>query len=153
MKSRPKKLLSLLMSGFMAVSSLTFSYITAFAESSIGTVETKASDQLVNASGALGTFVSDEMKKAEAEDSEAQQSDYMITNVNYDSERGIIDIDYSSITNCKVFVGLYNDEGTELYTSATQNVQASESGHVQMTIDASLYEHYLIILGAIAKYP
>lgn len=146
MKNKSKKLLALLVSGLMAVSSLTLSCSSAFAESNISNskLETNVSSSPVTATGSIGSLIDDEMKKSEEEKSEGQQSNYAINNIKYDAEKGIIDIDYISQTNSTIFVGFYNDEGNELYTSMTKNVQASDSGHEQLIVLDALPEHYLI---------
>jgi hypothetical protein len=146
MKNKSKKLLALLVSGLMAVSSLTLSCSSAFAESNISNskLETNVSSSPVAVTGSIGSLIDDEMKKSEEEKSEGQQSNYAINNIKYDAEKGIIDIDYISQTNSTIFVGFYNDEGNELYTSMTKNVQASDSGHEQLIVMNALPEHYLI---------
>ena len=128
----------------MAVSSLTLSCSSAFAEESSTTAETNVADSAVTTTDSVSSLIAEDLKKTEEEYAQKQELTHVIYDIEYDAEKGLVDIDYLSKTNCTVFVGFYNDEGTELYSSLTKNVQAADDGHVQLTVLESLPEHYLI---------
>ena len=145
MKNKFTKLVSLFMSAVMTVSALSLSGFSSFAETGDSpeqTVDTQ--DKEIEYGGIFGSMLSDEIDESVQEKEEAANRDYTVYKVYHDPASTCVGVDYKAKTECTLFIGFYNDEGTELITSATNDLEPSENGYAETYTNVSLPDHYLI---------
>ena len=157
MKTKFSKVVSLFMSAIMTVSALTLPGFSANAETNESTEQTiNTNDSEIQYGGLFGSMLSDEIDKSVQDKQEAAIMDYTVYKVYHDPESFYVGVDYHAKTDCTLFIGFYNDEGTELITSVTKDLEASDEGYFETYTFDSLPDHYLIkcfILGKELKNP
>jgi hypothetical protein len=133
------------MSAVMTVSALSLSGFSSFAETGDSpeqTVDTQ--DKEIEYGGIFGSMLSDEIDESVQEKQKAANMEYTVFKVFHDHDTARVGVTYRAKTDCTLFIGFYNDEGTELITSVTKDLDATEDGYMETyTLDA-LPDHYLI---------
>ena len=145
MKIKFSKMVSLLMSAVMTVSALSLSNLNAFADTDQYTeqaFESKGSE--IQYDGPFGSMLSDEISESVKSNQEAASQDYVVYKIDHDPIVQKFGVEYHAKNECTLFVGIYNDEGTELITSVTKELSASEKDYVELHIFDALPDHYLI---------
>ena len=144
MKHITKKIISLLTSVVTAVSSLTLSCSNAFAEEQTNAASTSSSTNEVKAGGVLGDLMSDEFDQLTKENEKASQNEYVIYSIDFDYSKENIIVDYTSKSECTIFIGFYNDEGTQMYKSINIIATAGKNQQINVKLPALLPVNYLI---------
>lgn len=145
MKNITRKIVALLASAVTAVTTLSANYTEVFAETTQESAESSAdSDYEVKSGGLLGGLMPNEFKSLAKENEEAHSSDYAVYKLEYDSNKDNLIISYSAKEDCTIFVGFYNDEGTQLYTSVTTEATAGADIMTAVKKPDGLPDHYLI---------
>ena len=119
MKNKSKRLLTLVMSAVLTLSSVTISGLTAHSDSQ---QNNDASNSNVKVSGSIGSLLSEEFEKSDSDNDGTIIEDYVIHDLDYDPETSMIDICYGAKTDCTLFIGFYNDDGTDLIYSKTADI-------------------------------
>lgn len=145
MKKTLTKAISLLMSAVMTISALSLANFSSFAETDSSTEQTIGNqDSDIKYGGLFGSMISDEINDSVQNNQEAANMDYTVYKIYHDPEAACVGVDYKAKTDCMLFVGFYNDEGTELITSITNDLTATDKGYVEMYATEALPDHYLI---------
>ena len=145
MKKTLTKAISLLMSAVMTISALSLANFSSFAETDSSTEQTIGNqDSDIKYGGLFGSMLSDEINDSVQNNQEAANMDYTVYKIYHDPEAACVGVDYKAKTDCMLFVGFYNDEGTELITSVTNDLTATDKGYVEMYATEALPDHYLI---------
>ena len=145
MKNITRKIVALLASAVTTVTTLSANYSEVFAETTQETAVSSAdSDYEVKSGGLLGNLMPDEFKSLAEENEEKENSDYAVYKLEYDNDMKNIIISYSAKQDCKIFIGFYNDEGTQLYTSVTADVPEGTNAQMAVERPDSLPDYYLI---------
>lgn len=145
MKNITKRIMALLASAVTAVTTLSANYSEVFAEEQQETiVSMEDSDNEIETGGFLGELMQDEFQNLAAEKNEEKSSDYAIYKISCDPEVACVKVDYHAVKDCTLFVGFYNDEGTELVTSMTKELKVGSKEHAEMYVSDILPDTYLI---------
>uniref|UniRef100_UPI0025DDFDD1 hypothetical protein n=1 Tax=Ruminococcus sp. TaxID=41978 RepID=UPI0025DDFDD1 len=144
MKHITQKIISLLASVVTAVSSLTLSCSTAFAEEQISTASTSSADNEAKAGGLLGDLMPDEFEQLAKDNEEASQKEYVIYSIDFDYSKENLIVDYTSESECTIFIGFYNDEGTQLYKSINKTATVGENQKMLVELPEMLPANYLV---------
>lgn len=145
MKNITRKIVALLASAVTTVTTLSANYSEVFAETTQETAVSSAdSDYEVKSGGLLGNLMPDEFKSLAEENEEKENSDYAVYKLEYDNDMKNIIISYSAKQDCKIFIGFYNDEGTQLYTSVTADVPEGTNAQMAVERPDSLPDYYMI---------
>ena len=145
MKKITKKIISMLVSTVMAVTSLSMSFASTFAEDMNDVNSTGTNAALdVKSGGLLGELIPDQINEVSNENQEKRQKEYAIYKMEYDVSMTNLIVSYSAKTNCTIFVGFYNDEGTQLFTSVTEALPAGTDVTAVIEKPDDLPEYYLI---------
>ncbi len=145
MKKTLTKAISLLMSAVMTISALSLANFSSFAEtdsSTEQTIDTEKKD--VQLEGFFGTMLSDEINDSAARNDETKNPDYTVYRISHEYHSPYLGIEYYAAADCTLFVGFYNDEGTELLSSQTYALKKSENGFEEFIINEVLPDSYLI---------
>ena len=145
MKKTLTKAISLLMSAVMTISALSLANFSSFAEtdsSTEQTIDTEKKD--VQLEGFFGTMLSDEINDSAAKNDETKNPDYTVYRISHEYHSPYLGIEYYAAADCTLFVGFYNDEGTELFSSQTYALKKSENGFEEFIINEVLPDSYLI---------
>ena len=127
------------------VSALSISGFSTNAETNESTQSTSdLSENEIQYGGLLGSMLSDEINESVESKQEAANSDYAVYKLYHDPKAAYIGADYHAKNDCTLFIGFYNDEGTELITSVTKELKADDKGYTEMYVLDALPEHYLI---------
>ena len=125
MKIQFKRMVSFLTSAVMTISALSFSGFSANAETNDSQQQTSdIRDSEVQYGGILGSMLSDEINESVESKQEAESLDYTVYKISHDPDTAYVGVDYKAKNDCTLFVGFYNDEGTELLSSVTKELQA-----------------------------
>lgn len=145
MKNITRKIVALLASAVTAVTTLSANYTEVFAETTQESAESSAdSDYEVKSGGLLGNLMPNEFKSLAEENEEAKNSDYAVYKLEYDKSMENLIVSYTAKKECTIFVGFYNDEGTQLYTSVTTEATAGADIMTAVKKPDGLPDHYLI---------
>ena len=145
MKHITKKIIALLVSAVTAVTTLSASYSAVFAETEQEMAASSAdSDYEIKSGGLLGSLMPDEFQSLAEENEEAKNSDYAVYKLEYDKSMENLIVSYTAKKECTIFVGFYNDEGTQLYTSVTETVIEGNNKMMAIKKPDGLPEYYLI---------
>ena len=145
MKHITRKIVAMLTSAVTAITTLSVSYSEAFAETSQEQFTSSSdTDYDLKSGGLLGGLMPNEFKSLAKENEEAHSSDYAVYKLEYDSNKDNLIISYSAKEDCTIFVGFYNDEGTQLYTSVTTEATAGADIMTAVKKPDGLPDHYLI---------
>ncbi|SEH74550.1 Leucine rich repeat-containing protein [Ruminococcus flavefaciens] len=144
MKIQFKKAVSFILSAVMTVSTLTS--IVSSAEVGYETDESTvaAEQQQTAGNGMFGSLNYNAPNVASDEPNEAENPDFIIYKVEHDRYMSSVVVNYHAKEDCTLFVGIYNDEGTQLYSSVTSELSADGDGYAELTILDVLPEHYLV---------
>ena len=144
MKIQFKKAVSFILSAVMTVSTLTS--IVSSAEVGYETDESTvaAEQQQTAGNGMFGSLNYNAPNVASDEPNEAENPDFIIYKVEHDRYMSSVVVNYHAKEDCTLFVGIYNDEGTQLYSSVTSDLSADGDGYAELTILDVLPEHYLV---------
>lgn len=152
MKIQFKRMVSFLTSAVMTISALSFSGFSANAETNDSQQQASdIRDSEVQYGGILGSMLSDEINESVESKQEAESLDYTVYKIYHDPETAYVGVDYKAKNDCTLFVGFYNDEGTELLSSVTKELQATDMGSAEVNILDVLPDHYLIKAFIIGK--
>lgn len=152
MKIQFKRMVSFLTSAVMTISALSFSGFSANAETNDSQQQTSdIRDSEVQYGGILGSMLSDEINESVESKQEAESLDYTVYKISHDPDTAYVGVDYKAKNDCTLFVGFYNDEGTELLSSVTKELQATDMGSAEVNILDVLPDHYLIKAFIIGK--
>ena len=145
MKTKFSKVVSLFMSAIMTVSALTLPGFSANAETNESTEQTiNTNDSEIQYGGLFGSMLSDEIGESVENSLEAASEDYAVYELFHDPQTNYIGVDYHAKNDCTLFVGFYNDEGTELITSVKKDLKSEDRGFAEMYVNDVLPENYLI---------
>ena len=144
MKNKFTKVISFIMSAVMTVSTLTT--LASSAEMGYETDEgNRASTPAsLNDDVLFGSLKFTETDKSVEVENQPQNPDYTIYRVKHDRKTSNVEVNYHAVEDCILFVGIYNDDGTQLHTSITQELTASDDGDVELIIPDVLPDHYLV---------
>lgn len=145
-----KKLISLLVAATTAMTSLSLSFVPVHAETQADA--SNDSDLDINTGGILGDLMSDQFKEISNEQTEAHNSDYSIYKIEYDANMENLIVDYTAKNDSTIFIGFYNDEGTQLYTSLNVNAPAGKNTQVIAEKPEGLPKYYLIKAFMVSKF-
>lgn len=152
MKIKIKKVISFIMSAVMTISALSLPSLNAFAETNDTQTQTSdIQDSEIQYNGILGSMLSDEINESAEKNKEAESLDYTVYKIYHDPETSYVGVDYKAKNDCTLFVGFYNDEGTELLSSVTKELQATDNGFTEMYVLDVLPDHYLVKAFIIGK--
>ena len=146
MKKKTQKILSFLMSAVMTVSALSLANFSSFAEitDSVSEESMDTSNSELEYGGIFGSLLGDEINESVKGNEEEQNRDYTVYKITHDPEKAYVGVDYHALTECTLFVGFYDDEGTQLVSSITTDLEEAANGHVDLTVLDVLPDHYLI---------
>ena len=145
MKNITKRIVSLLASVVTAVSVLPASYTSAFAEEQTnGTASSSSADTEVKTGGILSSLMAEEMKKFTIADEEDNENDFVIYKLNFSESKEKLILNYKAQNRCAIFIGFYNDEGTQLYTSLNKELSAGSDEYMLFDVPELPSENYLV---------
>lgn len=146
MKKKTQRILSLFMSAVMTVSALSLANFSSYAEVSDSSTEEAVdnSDTELKYGGIFGSLLGDEINDSIQGNEEEQNRDYTVYRITHDPQMAYVGVDYHALTECTLFVGFYDDEGTQLVSSITKDLEEAADGHVDLTVPDVLPDHYLI---------
>ena len=145
MKHITRKIVALLASAVTAITTLSVSYSEAFAETSQdSSTSTADTDYEVKTGGLLGNLMTDEFKNLTKENEETQNDDYAVYRIDFDEAQNNLIVSYSAKEDCTLFVGFYNDEGTQLYTSLTKALSAGVEQYDMLSIPEIQSKYYTV---------
>lgn len=146
MKKKTQRILSLFMSAVMTVSALSLANFSSYAEVSDSSTEEAVdnSDTELKYGGIFGSLLGDEINDSIQGNEEEQNRDYTVYRITHDPEKAYVGVDYHALTECTLFVGFYDDEGTQLVSSITTDLEEAANGHVDLTVLDVLPDYYLI---------
>ncbi|SEH42029.1 Leucine rich repeat-containing protein [Ruminococcus flavefaciens] len=148
-----KKLISLLVAATTAMTSLSLSFVPVHAETQADAADaSNDSDTDINTGGILGDLMSDQFKEISNEQTEAHNSDYSIYKIEYDANMENLIVDYTAKNDSTIFIGFFNDEGTQLYTSLNVDAPAEKKTQVIAEKPEGLPEYYLIKAFMVSKF-
>ena len=146
MKTKFTKVVSFFMSAIMTVSALSLSGFSTNAETSESTEQTELQNDDM-----FDSMMLDEFNESIQNNVDDVSQDYVIYDFYHDFSNKSVAVKYCAKNDCTLFVGFYNDEGTELISSATSELKADNNGYAELVINESLPEHYLIKAFLIGK--
>ena len=146
MKNKFTKLVSLFMSAVMTISALSLSGFISYAETGDSPEQAveETSDNELEYGGLFGKMFSDEIGESQKGTKRKQEEKYAVYRMYHEYLEPFLGVEYSAVEDCTLFVGFYNDEGTELLFSQTNKLQKSDNGYVELIINDVLPESYLI---------
>ena len=144
MKNITRKIVALLASAVTTVTTLSANYSEVFAETTQETAVSSAdSDYEVKKGDLFGSLNYETNEKSVSIQNEEANPDFTIYKVDHDRKMSCVGVSYHAKEDCILFVGVYNDEGTQLYSSVTIDLSA-EDDYAELTIYDVMPEHYLI---------
>ena len=145
MKNIKKRIISLLASVVTAASALSASYTSAFAEEqTTDTALSSSADTEVKTGGILGSLMAEEMKHFTIADEQDDEKDFVIYKLDFSENKEKLILNYKAQNRCAIFVGFYNDEGTQLYTSLNEELSAGSDEYMLFDVPELPYENYLV---------
>ena len=153
MKRLTKKLVSLLFAVSTAVTSLSVSFAGVNAEDqTTSSVSSSDSDSGIQSRGLLPDLMPDQFNDLTNDNEEKANSDYAIYKIDGDDQTQKLIIDYSALIDSSVFIGFYNDEGTQLYTSVTVDAPKGSNTSIEVEKPEGLPKYYLIKAFMVGHY-
>ncbi|SFW47395.1 leucine-rich repeat protein [Ruminococcus flavefaciens] len=140
-----KKIIAFFMSSIMTLSALSLSSFSSYAETdSLIEMKTETNDSGIQYEGLFGSMLSDEISESAEKKQGILNSDYAIYKLEYDENVKSVEVGYRAKNDCTLFVGFYNDEGTELITSVTKELKADSNGFAEVYAPSVLPDYFLI---------
>ena len=153
MKRLTTKLVSLLFAVSTTVSSRSVSFAGVNAEDqTTSSVSSSDSDSGIQSRGLLPDLMPDQFNDLTNDNEEKANSDYAIYKIDGDDQTQKLIIDYSALIDSSVFIGFYNDEGTQLYTSVTVDAPKGSNTSIEVEKPEGLPKYYLIKAFMVGHY-